>query len=442
MACPICLQERIYLKDLKSVQFMHVPKYQVGDAINFDLVKRPKHLNCLTVCDESSASASDPASSALSLILEGELPILGDRHSVFNRLVVTYDIGEIVKREEAELADAIKLADSSREDSLPFLIASQEDLAARTAKLAPVVERQHQMYAQRIAEHLTLARKPLPPTEEDYYFFYQASDGQHLFLHPINVKWMVTEFGSHSKFPYQLDTRILDMEDQTQSEQSRKRFKYLGHLPISCDFKFVLVELDHVLTGERLAGFKADVKARSEQISQKQAEQDRRMAKTAKKPTDPYRAAQLHFAPPSMIPEELDISSNDAFPSVNILSSVVPTPGTTVEATEEPVVRSPPTAWSSGPSTRVKAVVEDFPALSSSPGSSAFPSLSSSSSSANKPATTPVWGAKAAAAAAPKEQPKPAPQPNSADASSSHQGKKKKKTTILLLSNSTQRTGH
>jgi hypothetical protein len=418
MPCPICLKERIFLKDLKSVQFIHVPKYAVGDAARFDLLRRPKHVNSLTLCAPNPDVAAVDDS-----LMDDELPVWGDRHSTFNRLVVSYDLGEIQRREAKELEDAIHLADSSREDSLPFLLASQERLLARAKEIEPVVTVQRTLYAQRIAQHMT--RRKLPPaTEDDHYFFYQSTDGQHLFLHPTNVKWLVLEFGSHSKFPFQLEAKILDMEDMTQTEQTRKRYKYLGHLPISADFKFVLVDLDHVLmTPANKAGFKEDVKTRADQLREKRLEQDRRLRATARKPVDPYRVAmEHHFAPPSAaFEDQFDLDSPEAFPSVHGTAAAEPAP---VEIPQEQP--KPKGAWTTGASKLVKNAVDEYPAL---------PGAVNGEQTGPKPvapAPLPTWGKPVAVspAATPTSstQSKPQAQPTVGGAS----GKKKKKMVLLM----------
>jgi len=42
MPCPVCLKEKIMLQDLKSVLFVHVPKYGPGNEITLTLLHRLK----------------------------------------------------------------------------------------------------------------------------------------------------------------------------------------------------------------------------------------------------------------------------------------------------------------------------------------------------------------------------------------------------------------
>lgn len=52
-----------------------------------------------------------------------------------------------------------------------------------------------------------------------FFFFYQSSDGQPIFLHPLDVKILAHEFGSFHDFPPQLvDIPVIQLEDFTQTE--------------------------------------------------------------------------------------------------------------------------------------------------------------------------------------------------------------------------------
>ncbi|XP_062503346.1 E3 ubiquitin-protein ligase RNF10-like isoform X2 [Corticium candelabrum] len=92
-----------------------------------------------------------------------------------------------------------------------------------------------------------LVAKAIPPVAESSppnptYYFYQSSDGQHLYLHPINAKCLMADYGTRRDCPDVITGRIVEMEQMTQSELVRKRYRFLSHLPLSC--QFVLCELE------------------------------------------------------------------------------------------------------------------------------------------------------------------------------------------------------
>ncbi len=56
----------------------------------------------------------------------------------------------------------------------------------------------------------------IPTTkEEDSYYFYQASDGQHLYLHPLDIKVLKQEFGVYADFPGHLKLPLISIREST-----------------------------------------------------------------------------------------------------------------------------------------------------------------------------------------------------------------------------------
>lgn len=77
-----------------------------------------------------------------------------------------------------------------------------------------------------------------------YFYFYQASDGQHIYLHPINAKMLEDSYGSLEFAPKTITGRIVEKEGGSMTEDIRKRFRYLQHLPITCQFEMVEIKFD------------------------------------------------------------------------------------------------------------------------------------------------------------------------------------------------------
>lgn len=75
------------------------------------------------------------------------------------------------------------------------------------------------------------------------YYFYQLSDGQHIYLHPLNTKCLTNDYGSMSQCPHTIKGRIIEIEQMTQSELIRKRYRFLSHLPLTCQFAVCELEL-------------------------------------------------------------------------------------------------------------------------------------------------------------------------------------------------------
>lgn len=83
---------------------------------------------------------------------------------------------------------------------------------------------------------------PTTISPSDYYYFYQASDGQALFLHSVNTRMLQSMYGSLEHSPRTITGRILQKESCSMSEDLRKRLKYLQHLPVSSQFDVVEIE--------------------------------------------------------------------------------------------------------------------------------------------------------------------------------------------------------
>ncbi|KAK2361566.1 RING/U-box superfamily protein [Trifolium repens] len=104
--------------------------------------------------------------------------------------------------------------------------------------------------------------------ENDSYNFYQAADGQHIILHPLNTKCLLHHYGSYDKLPHRISGRILQLETVTQSEAMRRRYRFLSHFPLTTTFQLCEVDLSEMLPPEALAPFMDEIKNRANQRKQ------------------------------------------------------------------------------------------------------------------------------------------------------------------------------
>lgn len=103
-----------------------------------------------------------------------------------------------------------------------------------------------------------------PPAPNDAtYYFYQASSGQHIYLHPLDIKILKTYFDSYSNFPESIRVKIDGIEEGSMNDDLRKRCRYLSHLPSGCDITFVESDLSSVIPGSALAPYAQALKKRS-----------------------------------------------------------------------------------------------------------------------------------------------------------------------------------
>lgn len=88
------------------------------------------------------------------------------------------------------------------------------------------------------------------------FLFSPASDGQHIYIHSFNVKMLKHDYGSLKDAPTTITAKILSKESDYMSEGYRKCFKYLAHLPVTCPFETMEIEMgDTVVSQETLDFF-------------------------------------------------------------------------------------------------------------------------------------------------------------------------------------------
>jgi hypothetical protein len=98
--------------------------------------------------------------------------------------------------------------------------------------------------------------------KEVSYFFYQAADGQHVYLHPLDIKILKHEYREYNLFPRVLSVIPTLIQESTMTEDLRKRTKYLSHLPLSCDVSFCEVDWSNIISAETLLVFQNELKQR------------------------------------------------------------------------------------------------------------------------------------------------------------------------------------
>ncbi|KAM8814570.1 E3 ubiquitin-protein ligase RNF10 isoform 1-T1 [Rhynchonycteris naso] len=109
------------------------------------------------------------------------------------------------------------------------------------------------------------------------YYFYQAEDGQYMFLHPVNVRCLVREYGSLEQSPEKISAMVVEIAGYSMSEDVRQRHRYLSHLPLTCEFSICELALQPpVVSKETLEIFSDDIEKRKRQRQKKAREERRR----------------------------------------------------------------------------------------------------------------------------------------------------------------------
>lgn len=137
------------------------------------------------------------------------------------------------------------------------------------------------MPVEEAAEHLELPAqadgKARKKSGDECFYFYQAADGQHLYLHSLNARCLVREYGSLENSPQQITATIVEKESVFVTEELRKRLRYLSHLPLTCGFEVCELAIKPPVIGkDTLKYFHDEIEKRRRQRHRRNREDKRR----------------------------------------------------------------------------------------------------------------------------------------------------------------------
>merc|ERR1719291_602255 len=111
------------------------------------------------------------------------------------------------------------------------------------------------------------------------FYFYQASDGQAIFLHALNVQMLVTEFGSLENCPNTIKAEILEKDSSSMTTELRDRLRYLRHLPVCTAFEVAELDISSLVSRETLGQYVAQLEERHRKRGRRAREEKRREKK-------------------------------------------------------------------------------------------------------------------------------------------------------------------
>ncbi|XP_051509598.1 RING finger protein 10-like isoform X1 [Myxocyprinus asiaticus] len=336
--CPICY-EAVHSVDLKSVVAMETRQYVTGDVITMRLMRREKG-SLVALPSSQWIKVEEPIhfgdvhlSSYSKLLLASQEQVLGflaeERMALQTQLNQEKDdpqacfiqsaLLQLQEREEGlkcrrknggsvDEVDVKKL--SLTEHSSPEVIsvksftnskpilqyASAFDDEIQDLHEEPVEEMPAHNVPE-VAEEIPEGPVEDKPVEDNpqasqnetgpqqnshygpYYYFYQAEDGQQMFLHPVNVRCLQREYGSLENSPQSITATVVEIDGQTVTEDIRRRHRYLSHLPLTCEFSLCELHLQPpVLSKETLDSFSDDLEKRK-RLRQKKVRDEKRREK-------------------------------------------------------------------------------------------------------------------------------------------------------------------
>ena len=131
-----------------------------------------------------------------------------------------------------------------------------------------------------------------PPPSTSTYYFYQSASGDPIFLHPLDIRILLSHFGSYASFPDIIAMPITGRSEGTVDDGLRKRCKYLAHMPAGADVVFVEADLESVVGKGALSGFEGALRARKTKRKEKERKDERNRLKSEEKAREQLAQAE------------------------------------------------------------------------------------------------------------------------------------------------------
>lgn len=346
--CPICY-EAVHIGDLKSAVSKPHRNFVCDESVTFQLMCRSKNSLQIYKADATPAIIKSMAQYPHFSAHQDEL---NHRKLVLAR---PHEILSIIERERNELrcqlvSDGIDCPDSIFVQQALHLLEERENIIrvqcdnggydepkevglaeafdaitlnaeAKEFRPSEVNDDAHSSTTQSDLDdilsdcNLTLNDIDMPAnavaSNPDSFYFYQSSDGQHLYLHSINIRMLQAMYGALEFAPKTIAGHIVQKESCSMTEELRKRLKYLQHLPITCQFDVVEIELKapNIISDEVFSKFKDEL-AQRQRNRQQRAREERKREAHIDRENDRRIGKIIHTA------INIDVTSEQQFPSV------------------------------------------------------------------------------------------------------------------------------
>ncbi|CAL1276695.1 unnamed protein product [Larinioides sclopetarius] len=296
--CPICF-EAVHKTELKSVSLRVQKSFAVNDEITMCLMKRDKgSLLSVPVIEQKSANSLCNVDEVDSVTRYQKLLLACPKgvQSIINRERMELNQAYESEKDTPEVCfieTAMKLLDE-REHNLNQILDSelhkdQENMMGATRKHLTSIssmdsaddsvnfENEEASFKPGSYTHNnSLPNPPVDSSNKSVCFFYQAEDGQHIYLHNVNVRMLLKEYGSLEFAPPVLTAKLVEVESVTMTEVLRKRLRYLQHLPLTCEFQVVELDFSHLVSELTVQQFEGEIKRRKINRTKKQRTERRR----------------------------------------------------------------------------------------------------------------------------------------------------------------------
>ncbi|KAI9489079.1 hypothetical protein BDB00DRAFT_638352 [Zychaea mexicana] len=243
--CPMCW-EAASVHELRSIQTLPSSKYNIGDEIDLCLMHRKAHSMHAEPISSNTPSATNGVS-AVPHDTTSKLPYARFMLASPNTLESAHE------RDTAALMANIEACHQEDEDGseLASLLAGLDLL--NDLHDNRIQEQQQQHRPSRTNKNSNHRLVEQSQQQQQCYYFYQAMDGQWIFPGSHTIRILLEAFGDYSNFPHRLTSvPITHYEEELLTEERRKRYKFLGHVPLGCNVAWIEINLKGVVPDELL----------------------------------------------------------------------------------------------------------------------------------------------------------------------------------------------
>ncbi|XP_068629836.1 E3 ubiquitin-protein ligase RNF10 isoform X2 [Battus philenor] len=163
-----------------------------------------------------------------------------------------------------------------------------------------------------------------------YFYFYQANDGQQIFLNSLNIRILNASWGGLVAAPPIIHGRVLHRETMSLGDQNRKHMPYTAHLPVYCSFDIVELELQPpFVTAEALENFSDDLRRRARvraNLERRERRRELQCRRAMEGPPRPDFSSEIQFpcastsfgSPPVLETASFTAAESSGSPSGNV----------------------------------------------------------------------------------------------------------------------------
>ncbi|CDW89218.1 zinc c3hc4 type family protein [Stylonychia lemnae] len=297
--CPLC-NESIQKNELKQVKVTQSVYYKEGSIIKFNLMIRNKAN--IIVSDKQKQSPklnqfdgdqSDKKHTSKVKLPTQKFPSQKSEEFHGCRVLISdrQEEKNDYERDLKILMEDFKLMESSNEyQKIPYINEAIEHCHKEINKLNDTnyqdqIQEEPIDFQEKKRIHnkkQTLKNKLSQPDEieendQDFYYFYQSSTGENLFLHPLCYNILYQSYEKYDDFPKQIEAQVLEVNQgiADQDDPDFKKYQDLNHLPDGSPYGFVEVDMSSLVSESIYREFEKDISYRERHRKRKQQREEK-----------------------------------------------------------------------------------------------------------------------------------------------------------------------